>query len=103
MRTLNRQTASSNRSTKSPEALSGEARSLWLSTPSGDLDEREVLVVELINLEFDIERLLFREIIGELRTEDLQELESCSRRLSELESRWQPDVEASLLGLEEVR
>lgn len=91
MKTLNRQTASMDPSRNQVEALSQTVRTLWSATPSGGSQQRETLVVQLIRLDSDIERLRIRDAIGELCPEDIGELSNCAERLVQLERRWRSD------------
>ncbi len=96
MKTFNRQTASNNSTPLSAESLRQSARLLWALSYDSDVIHRENQVLELINLESDIERIVLRDTLGELRSEDVHELEALRERLVGLQTRWKPAIPPAL-------
>ncbi len=88
METLTRKTASRTATRNQVDALSRTVQGLWSATPTDEPAQREMLLVRLTGLEFDIERLRFRSAIGELRSDDLGDLRDCAERLAQLERQW---------------
>ena len=91
MKTINRQAASSSPTHKQIEAMGRAIHALWSETPNGEPQHRESLLVQLIHLESDVDLLRIRSAIGEFRSEDANELNSCAEKLAELKRHWQPD------------
>lgn len=93
MKTLNRPTSTTTPTHSQVAALGEAARSLWANEPNVSHRQRERLVMQLLAVESDVERLWLRSSCDALRSEDIGDIRNCAERLALLEQRWHGAIE----------
>ncbi len=71
------------------DELIAEARLLWHAEPVVHPDERERILIELIDLDLELERLTIRSRSEPLGAVDERALAHCADRLSKLRIHWE--------------
>ena len=102
MQTLHRPTNTNTPSRTQIAALGVTARTLWASEPRVSNRQRESLLVQLLAVEADVERLSLRNFSDAVGPEDGADLRNCSERLARLQRHWSGAAEADLLSKGEL-